>query len=167
MAGFSTSMRANDTIGMQPTKQKSMRAKPTTLTKRRTHSPLSLDIRNSRQLERPFVHHWLVYWLETVVWIIFSVSFRHIRPRVSCIWPVRGANPALVCVLLPDEIFLSRVAHGHVASVDCESGLRGLGAKIVVWRTRVPGKLLVELRDFGKALKGLTKEASHLAQRRL
>jgi hypothetical protein len=115
-------------------------------------APLSLDIWNARQLGRPLIHHRLVHWLKTVVWILLAVPLRDIRSRVSCIWPMRCANPALVGVFLPDEIFLSRVAHGHVASVDCESGLRGLRAEIVVGRTRVPRLLSVELRSYGRVL---------------
>ena len=97
-----------------------------------------LDVRNPRQFERPLVQHRLVYRLEAVVRVVFAVALRDVRASVPRIWPMRGAHPALECVLLADEILLRRIRHGHVARVDGEARLIRLRAQIVVRRARVP-----------------------------
>jgi hypothetical protein len=84
---------------------------------RRHKRRLNLDIRNARELEGTLIHDRLVHWLETVVWVVLSVTFGHIRARVSRIGPMCRANPAFIRILLSDEVLLSCVAHWHIAGV--------------------------------------------------
>jgi hypothetical protein len=99
---------------------------------------LSLDVWNTRQLESTFVHDWLVNGLETVVWVIFPISFRYIGPCMSRIRPVGCSNPTFERILLPDQIFLSRVTYWYIARVYRKPRLVRLRGEVVVRCARVP-----------------------------
>jgi hypothetical protein len=93
---------------------------------------LSLDVRDTGEFECALIHDRLADRLEAVVWIVFPISCRDIRPCVSRVRPVSCSNPPLIRVLLSDKILLGGVADRHVASVHRKPWLVRLRSEVVV-----------------------------------
>lgn len=101
---------------------------------------LRRDVRDTRELECPLIHHRLIYRLQAVVGIIFAIPLCDIRACVLRVGPVGCAHPSLICVLLAEKVSLACICDRHVACVGSEARLMGLRAEVVVGCAAIPNQ---------------------------
>lgn len=103
---------------------------------------LRLDIWNTRQLERPVVQHRILSRQQSFGTIVHlsrrTIHHRLVVTHMLSRWPMSCSQATFECVLLADQVGLSRFGDRQETGVASESWSVALGREVVMGCARVP-----------------------------